>query len=63
MPKTLVNAFKQAIAENKLSREDLKGKGDGTENFAKEALELLYIKSQVQNTYGARQRPAPRIDF
>lgn len=45
MPKTLVDAFKQAIAENKLSREALEGKDDGTENFAKEALELLYITS------------------
>lgn len=44
MPKTLVDAFKQAIAENK-TREELEGKDDGTENFAKEALELLYITS------------------
>lgn len=43
--KTLVDAFKQAIAENKLSREELKGKDDGTENFGKVALELLYIIS------------------
>lgn len=43
--KTLVDAFKQAIVENKLTKRKLVELNDGTENFAKKAFNLLYIIS------------------
>lgn len=42
MSKTLLDAFKQAMNTELLSKDKLKEIDDGTENFAKEAFNLLY---------------------
>lgn len=45
MLRPLLGAIKQALEENKLTKRELEELNDDTENFAKEAFELLYIKS------------------